>query len=115
MDTTLLLLNPLANPTPASAANPASISQSAIARIRRLLRNSSANCGRIVSLFISEAELARIRAAAAAHGPSTEVLATTRFVIATAQGGQAHLSLELQCRGTGPVHITTYEEWTSLP
>lgn len=115
MTTTLLLLNPLVAPIAASPENPASISESAVARIRYLLRNSSANCARIASLLVNSTDLARARSAAAKYGPNTEVLATAEVVIATAQGGQAHLRLELQCKSTGPVHVTTYDEWSSLP
>jgi hypothetical protein len=115
MSTTLLLLNPLVSPISASPEHPASISESAITRIRHLLRNSAANCARITRLLVNDADLARARSAAAEYGSNTEVLATAEVVIATAHGGQAHLRLELQCKSTGPVHVTTYDEWASLP
>jgi len=115
MTTTLLLLNPLVSPISASPEHPASISDSAIARIRNLLRNRAANCARITRLLVNDADLARARSTAAEYGSNTEVLATAEVVVATAHGGQAHLRLELQCKSTGPVRVTTYDEWSSLP
>lgn len=79
----------------------------ALARLRSLAGEKGPSIPRFE---IDVSHLAQARQGSAQLG-NAEVLAATDLRVMMADGRSLQASLFLQCRSTGPVTVTTHEEW----